>query len=56
MVTHGVSWLHEADHIVVLKDGDFSEGGTYEQLMKQSGAFAEFMQQHRVERIEDDDE
>lgn len=33
LVTHGISFLPEVDNIVVMKDGQISEVGTYQILM-----------------------
>ena len=43
LVTHGIGFLPQMDQILVLKDGKISEIGTYEQLMHNRGAFAEFL-------------
>ncbi|CAH1780875.1 unnamed protein product [Owenia fusiformis] len=43
LVTHGVSYLHLADQIVVMKEGKVSEIGTYQQLLNHKGAFSEFL-------------
>lgn len=46
LVTHGITYLPEVDHIIVLKDGEVSEFGTYKQLLEKKGAFADFLLQH----------
>ena len=43
LVTHGIGYLPQMDQIVVLKDGKISEIGTYDELMNNRGAFAEFL-------------
>nr|XP_026483252.1 multidrug resistance-associated protein 1 isoform X3 [Vanessa tameamea] len=45
-VTHNVSYLAQTDHILVLRDGEVSEAGTYQQLLEKKGAFAEFLLHH----------
>ena len=42
-MTHGIGFLSEMDQIVVMKDGTISEIGTYDELMNNRGAFAEFL-------------
>lgn len=49
LVTHGVTYLPQMDNIVVLKDGEISEFGTYTELMEKRGAFAEFLVQYLSE-------
>ncbi|XP_043918031.1 ATP-binding cassette sub-family C member 3 [Protopterus annectens] len=43
LVTHGISFLPQVDQIVVLVDGKVSEMGSYQELLQQNGAFAEFL-------------
>ncbi|XP_077284669.1 multidrug resistance-associated protein 1-like [Arctopsyche grandis] len=46
LVTHGITYLSEVDYIIVLKDGEVSESGTYTNLLKKKGDFADFLLQH----------
>ncbi|XP_067009700.2 multidrug resistance-associated protein 1 isoform X3 [Anabrus simplex] len=55
LVTHGVTYLPEVDLIVVLKDGEVTEMGTYRELLEKKGAFSEFLVQHLQEVAGDDD-
>ena len=34
-VTHGLSYLSKADHIIVMKEGKISEQGSYDELLSQ---------------------
>lgn len=34
LVTHGITYLPQVDHIVVMKDGEISEEGTYRELLE----------------------
>ena len=43
LVTHSITYLQEVDKIVVLKDGEISELGTFEELMERKGAFSEVL-------------
>lgn len=54
LVTHGVTYLPQTDKIVVLKDGEVSEIGTYNELLEKKGDFAEFLIQHMNEAAEDE--
>jgi energy-coupling factor transporter ATP-binding protein EcfA2 len=54
LVTHGITYLPDVDMIVVLKDGEVTEMGTYKQLLEKKGAFAEFLVQHLQEIGVDD--
>jgi ATP-binding cassette subfamily C (CFTR/MRP) protein 1 len=36
------------DHIIVMKDGEISEEGTYRELLQKKGAFADFLLLHAV--------
>ncbi|XP_055375696.1 multidrug resistance-associated protein 1 isoform X7 [Condylostylus longicornis] len=55
LVTHGLTFLPIVDNIFVLKDGQISESGTYQELLNKKGAFSEFLIQHLQEaNVEDD--
>ncbi|XP_058820090.1 multidrug resistance-associated protein 1-like [Topomyia yanbarensis] len=56
LVTHGISFLPFVEEIFVVKDGEISESGSYQQLLDQKGAFAEFLTQHIQELDEEDEE
>ncbi|XP_066498772.1 multidrug resistance-associated protein 1 [Hoplias malabaricus] len=43
LVTHGLSFLPQADLILVLVDGEITESGSYSELLGRQGAFAEFL-------------
>lgn len=42
-MTHGLSFLSQADLVLVMEDGRVSESGSYQQLMERRGAFAKFI-------------
>ena len=50
LVTHGISYLPQVDQIVVMIDGKISEMGTYEELLANKGAFADFL----IEQLQED--
>ncbi|XP_073722695.1 ATP-binding cassette sub-family C member 3 isoform X2 [Misgurnus anguillicaudatus] len=56
LVTHGISFLPQVDNILVIVDGRVSEMGSYQDLLKQNGAFAEFLRNYSLEDIIEDDE
>ncbi|KAM9556809.1 multidrug resistance-associated protein 1 isoform 5-T6 [Guaruba guarouba] len=43
LVTHAINYLPQMDTILVMSDGEISEMGSYQELLKQDGAFAEFL-------------
>ncbi|XP_041671464.1 ATP-binding cassette sub-family C member 3 isoform X3 [Cheilinus undulatus] len=51
LVTHGISFLPQVDNIMVMVDGRVSEMGSYQELLKQNGAFAEFLRNYALEDI-----
>ena len=53
-VTNAITFLPKVDQIIVLKDGNISEMGSYEELLSSNGAFSEFIQQHLVD-MEDEE-
>lgn len=55
LVTHGISFLPQMDTIIVIKNGEISESGNYQNLLSQKGAFSEFLIEHLQEMNEDDD-
>ncbi|KAM4525274.1 ATP-binding cassette sub-family C member 3 isoform 2-T2 [Odontesthes bonariensis] len=56
LVTHGITYLPQVDNIVVMVDGRVSEMGSYQELLKQNGAFAEFLRNYALEDIVEEDE
>ena len=40
LISHRISTVKAADHIIVLNDGGIAETGTHEQLLKQNGIYA----------------
>lgn len=49
LVTHGITFLPQVDDIFVMKEGEISESGNYDELMRTKGAFSEFLIQHLQE-------
>ncbi|XP_037669575.1 multidrug resistance-associated protein 1 isoform X1 [Choloepus didactylus] len=43
LVTHSISYLPQVDVIIVMSSGRISEMGSYQELLAQDGAFAEFL-------------
>nr|XP_040235084.1 multidrug resistance-associated protein 1 isoform X7 [Anopheles coluzzii] len=56
LVTHGITYLPNTDKIFVLREGEISESGTYQELMDKKGAFAEFLIQHLQEVSEEEED
>ncbi|OQV17365.1 Canalicular multispecific organic anion transporter 2 [Hypsibius exemplaris] len=52
LVTHGISFLPQTDQIVVLSLGSVSEVGSYNQLLENDGAFAEFLRTYLLDEME----
>ena len=46
MVTNNVTFLPKVDKIIVIKDGQISETGTYKELLTGTGAFKNFLLQY----------
>lgn len=51
LVTHGIHWLKRVDTIIVLKDGEISEFGTYKMLMNNNSDLAKLIQNYQTEHI-----
>jgi len=43
LVTNSVAYLQQMDAIVVMKNGEISEIGTFQELLSHKAAFAEFV-------------
>ncbi|KAM9837505.1 ATP-binding cassette sub-family C member 3 isoform 2-T2 [Aulostomus maculatus] len=56
LVTHGISFLPQVDNILVMVDGRVSEMGSYQELLQQNGAFAEFLRNYALEDVTEEDE
>ncbi|XP_061394495.1 multidrug resistance-associated protein 1 isoform X18 [Musca vetustissima] len=49
LVTHGITFLPQTDNIYVMKMGEISESGTYQELLIKKGDFSDFLLQHLQE-------
>uniref|UniRef100_A0A1I8M691 ABC-type glutathione-S-conjugate transporter n=2 Tax=Musca domestica TaxID=7370 RepID=A0A1I8M691_MUSDO len=49
LVTHGITFLPQTDNIYVMKLGEISENGTYQELLNKKGDFSDFLMQHLQE-------
>nr|XP_033962957.1 LOW QUALITY PROTEIN: canalicular multispecific organic anion transporter 2 [Pseudochaenichthys georgianus] len=56
LVTHGISFLPQVDNIIVIVEGRVSEMGSYQELLKQNGAFAEFLRNYSTEDFVEEEE
>jgi len=54
-VTHAIHWLPSVDSVVVMNDGRISEIGSYEHLLSQDKAFAQFLKTYLTKDDDDDD-
>lgn len=55
LVTHAITYLPQTDQILVMKDGEISETGTYQELLDKKGAFAEFLISHLNGAVDEED-
>jgi len=49
LVAHRISTIHDADLIVVLKDGEIVEQGTHKELVAKRGIYANMYRQQRLQ-------
>ncbi|CAG5122310.1 unnamed protein product, partial [Candidula unifasciata] len=54
LVTHGIGFLPQVDKIIVLVNGEISESGSFSELLKYNGAFAEFLRNYLTELNSED--
>lgn len=52
LITNKLSVLPEVDHIVVMKDGQISESGSYEELLKSRGLFSQLLVKYLLENTD----
>ena len=56
LVTNGIGYLSKMDFIVVLKDGQISEMGSFQELLNHNGDFADFINTYLNEGDENEDD
>ncbi|CAJ0585805.1 unnamed protein product, partial [Mesorhabditis spiculigera] len=56
LVTHGLTFIRNADPIIVLKDGQIAEQGTYDELVDIGGAFADFVSELKSKKSDEDED
>ena len=52
LVTHGLTYLPETDHVIVLTNGEVSEQGSYQELLRKNGKFAKFLLEYMQEEAD----
>jgi len=55
LVTHAIHWLPSVDTVVVMRNGQISESGSYQDLLSHDKAFAQFLKTYLMQDDEDDD-
>lgn len=50
IIAHRISTLQKADHIAVLTEGELSEYGTHDELLKENGFYAEIFKKQQLEQ------
>lgn len=56
LVTHGLHWLPQCDNVAVLVGGEISEYGSYDDLLNENGALAQFIKQYLITSLEEEEE
>ena len=55
LVTHGIGFLPQCDVIVVMANGQITEFGSYNELIENDGAFAQFLQTYQSTETNEDE-
>jgi len=57
LVTHAIHWLPSVDSVVVMRNGQISEIGSYQDLLSHDKAFAQFLKTYltHIDDGNDDD-
>ncbi|XP_071797864.1 multidrug resistance-associated protein 1-like [Asterias amurensis] len=55
LVTHGISYLPQVDHIIVIVNGEITEAGSYTELLSYEQAFADFLRYYSYDANNDTD-
>ena len=50
VIAHRLSTIKNCDRILVMENGTFIEDGTYDELIKQGGLFAELVERQRLDK------
>ena len=56
LVTNSLTFLPSTDKIIVLKDGQISETGTFKELMQRNGYFSELIKQYSSNTIDKEED
>ena len=56
LVTHGIHWLPLVDEILVVSQGQITESGTYHQLLRRNGDFAQFLKTYFTQDNDNNEE
>ena len=55
-MTHAIHWLPSVDSVVVMRNGQISEIGSYQDLLSHDKAFAQFLKTYLTHDEDDDDD
>ena len=56
LVTHAIHWLPSVDSVVVMRNGQISEIGSYQDLLSHDKAFAQFLKTYLTHDDDDNDD